>query len=101
MYYQERQEAIEDLYIMLERHRHHYALEMVNQINDDSTITEINELATIAYNTPCPGMKAITSTIAKRFIRRFGGILTGCINEPTSYPTLINIVGDRIGIVMT
>ena len=31
MYYQERQEAIEDLYIMLERHRHHYANGNLNQ----------------------------------------------------------------------
>ena len=96
----ERQEAIDHLYIMLEGHRHHFALELVNQINDNSTVSEIDRLATQAYNTPTPGMRTITTRIAKRYLRRFDGRLTGCINEPASYPTLISNIGDRIGIVM-
>ena len=32
MNYQERQEAIDHLYIMLEGHRHQYALDLLNQI---------------------------------------------------------------------
>ena len=100
MNYQERQGAIDHLYIMLEGHRHHYALELVNQIDDTSTVSEIHKLADEAYDTPTPGLKTITASIGERYIRRFDGRLTGCINEPDSYPTLINTVGDRIGIVM-
>ena len=100
MFYRERQEAIDHLYIMLEGHRHGFALELVNQINDNSTVSEIDSLATLAYNTPTPGKRAITTKIAKRYLRRFSGLLTGSINEPESYPTLINNVGDHIGIVM-
>ena len=100
MNYQERQEAIDHLYIMLEGHRHQYALDLLNQINDNSTVSEINKLATQAYNTPAPGMRFMTKALADRFIQMFGGTLTGGINEPDSYPILINTVGDRIGIVM-
>ena len=43
MNYQERQEAIDHLYIMLEGHRHQYALDLLNQIGDNSTVSEINK----------------------------------------------------------
>ena len=100
MNHQERQEAIEHLYIMLEGHRHHFALKLINQINDNTTATEINELAIEAYDTPIPGLKAITTPIGERYIQRFGGFLTGCFNDPMSYPKLINPLGDEIGIIM-
>ena len=100
MYYQERQEAIEFLYAMLEGHQHHFALELVNQINDNTTPTEIHKLAMKAYDTPIPGLKAITTPISERYIQRFGGFLTGCFNDPMSYPKLINPLGDEIGIIM-
>ena len=100
MYYQERQEAIEDLYIMLDGHRHQIQISFLNQITDSTSITQIVELANKAYDTPQRGAKFVTTESAERYVRRFGGRLRPCYNHPDSYPTLIDSFGDHIGIVM-
>lgn len=95
-----RQKAIEYLYVMLEGHRHIFNLQILSQISDKTSSTEINELADKVYDTPYPGVRPMTEETAKRFIYKFGGTLTDCENDPMSYPILFNKLGDRIGIIM-
>lgn len=100
MFHQERQHAIEFLYQMLEGHRHQTQLHFLNQITDTTSVADIDALGEQAYDLPMEGLKDISRATAERYIRRFGGVLTGVINDPMSYPTLIDRFGDEIGIVM-
>ena len=97
---QDRQGSIDFLYNMVDCQRHAVRQQFVNRITDEMDDYEITELAKEAYELPCPGLKPITEETAERYIRRFGGHLTGCVNEPDSYPTLIDVYGDAIGICL-
>ena len=96
----ERQESIEFLYKMLRGHRHLYNVKVLSSIDDDTSAEEIYILADEAYKKPMQGKKAISRELAQRYVRRFGGRITGYINHPDSYPYLKNKWDDSIGIIL-